>query len=571
MNRASPPDRRRHTRQLLVFAVLVGLLAVATSEYRYGSGNQLVHLPEILRTLDAGYLANDFWLNAQDAFGPRFYFRHAFAAAASVVPLWVAYAAAFVLAVVAVGVATALATRDLTGSAFAAVVATPLAMWTMPFFLAGWPAIRVASARDLTPDLLAEPLCFLALWRGIRGHPMQAAAISVLAILLHPTFGLATAAVALAASLAHLGGGPVAGRLARGHGAWAIAVGAGTVAVAVLGFWIVPGLLSGAIFVLERSEFVHLVAHVRHPHHLLPSTWFPPNLLHFGVFWAAGFVALAGWARCARIGQPPEQVARTAWAIAIAFAAVACGLACGWFFVEVVPTRWAAMAYLFRLQTLVAWLCWIVLAAAVAAAARQGWPQVTAWLRPRAPRLLAWLSAPRLRWAGLLCLSAALVGVVATVALLPAQMLPEASLVDRISQRLGHPPTFTLRESRARVRTRPGETALAAAARAATPPDATFLIPADWWHWRLHTERAVVVDWKAFPFREPAMRAWHERYLATFDLEQGVGYPARATERWLRKLAAQFRFDYAVVPRSSCLPWPTVATSGRWKLVAVAP
>ena len=570
MKSASTQGRGRNTGQLLVFAVLVGLLAVATSEYRYGSGSQLVHLPEILRTLDAGYLANDFWLNAQDAFGPRFYYRLAFAAAASVVPLWVAYAAAFALAVVAVSVATALATRDLTGSALAAVVATPLAMWTMPFFLAGWPAIRAASAIDLTPDLLVEPLCFLALWRGIRGRPMPAAAISVPAILLHPTFGLATAAVALAASLAHLGAGPAESPLARRHGAWAVAAGAGTVVIAVLGFWIVPGLLSGAIFVLEGSEFVHLVAHVRHPHHLLPSTWLLADLLRFAVFWAAGLVVLAGWARCTRLGQPPERAARTARAIAVAFAAVACGLACGWFFVEAVPTRWAATAYLFRLQTLVAWLCWIVLAAAVADAARQGWPQAMAWLRPRAPRLLPWLGAPRLRWAALLCLSAALAGVVAAVALLRAQMLPETPLVDRISERLGDPPTFTLHEARAQARTRSGEAALAAAARATTPPDAVFLIPDDWWHWRLHAERAAVVDWKAFPFRELQMRAWQERYVATFDLEQGIGYPARATERWLRKLAAQFHFDYAVVPRSSCLPWETVAASGRWKLVAVA-
>ena len=81
----------------------------------------------------------------------------------------------------------------------------------------------------------------------------------------------------------------------------------------------------------------------------------------------------------------------------------------------------------------------------------------------------------------------------------------------------------------------------------------------------------MVVDWKAFPFREPAMRVWHERYVAVFDSEQGVGYPTRTTERWLRKLAAQFRFDYAVVPRSSCLPWETVAASGQWKLVTVMP
>ena len=561
---ASPPDRSRHTWQLLVFAVLVGLLAVATGEYDYGFADLFVHLPEILRTLDAGYLANDFWLNAQDAFGPRFYYRHGFAAVASVVPLWLAYAAAFVLAVVAVGVVTALATRDLTDSTLAAVAAVPLTMWTVPFFLADWPAIRAANAAAATPELLAEPLCLLALWRGIRGRPRQAAAISVPAMLLHPTFGLATAAVALAASLAHVEGGSAEGRLARGRGAWQLAAGAGIVAVAALGFWFVPGLLSGAVFALDGREVAHLLAQVRHPHHLLPSTWAAADFLRFAVFWAAGLVALAGWAHWR--GEPPGENAKTARAIAVAFATVAGGLFCGWFFVEVVPTRWAATAYLFRLQTLAAWLCWIALAAAVAHGVRHGWRWVMAWLTAYAPRLAARLRGPRLPSAGLLCLAAVLAAMVASIALLRAQVPPGRSLAS-IVQRLGSQPIFTLPE--ARTRTAPSKGVLAAAARAATPPDAVFLVPPRWPHWRLHAERAVVVDWKGFPFRDREMRAWHDRYVAVFDVERGVGYPDRATERWLRKLAAEFRIDYAVVPRSSCLRWPTVAVSGRWKLVAV--
>lgn len=570
MERASPPDRAA-TRQLLAFAVLVGLLAAATTGYRYGLGVPVVHLPEILRTLDAGYLVNDFWLNAQEGFGPRFYFRLAIAAAASVVPLWLVYAAAFVLAVVALSVATALASRDLAGSAVAAVVAVPLVMWTVPFELAGWPAIRGASGGGtvVSPLLLAEPLCFLALWRGIRGRPMQAAAISVPAMLLHPTFGLATAAVALAAALAHLERGPAEGAPAKGRGTWALAAGAGIVAAATLGFWILPGLLSGAIFALEASEVVRLVAQVRHPHHLLPSTWPAEGFLRLAAFWAAGALALAGWRGRSRSVELAPEDARTVRAIAVVFVAVAGGLACGWFFVEVMPSRWAAMAYLFRLQALMAWLCWIVLAATVADGLRALWLRVPPrWPTP-APRLAAWLRGPGLHWAGLLGLATVLAAVAGSVALLRTEAPPAPALAVRVARWLDVPqPVFTLRE--ARLRARPAEAALAAAARTATPPDAVFLIPEEWRHWRLHAHRAVVADWKAFPFRERQMRAWHDRYLDVFDLEQGIGYPVRATERWLRVLATRYRIDYAVVPRSSCLRWPTVALSGRWKLVAVA-
>ena len=565
MERASSPSRVA-TGQLLAFAVLVGLLAAATTGYRYGLGDTVVHLPEILRSLDAGFLANDFYLNVQDGFGPRFYYRLAVAALAEAVPLWTVYAAAFVLAVVAASVVTALAARDLAGSTLAAVVAVPLAMWTVPFDLADWPAIRTASGgRDtLTPNLFVEPLCFLVLWRGVRGRPMQAAAISVPAILLHPTFGLATVAVAIAAALGRLyrvSPGPV-----RRRGALSLAAGGTLVAVAAVGLWIAPGVLSGAIFDLDGGEVARLVA-LRHPHHLRPSTWPADDFLRPAVFLAAGVLALAAWGRPARPGEPAAGDAGTVRAIAIALLAVGCGVVCGTFFIEVVPTRWAAIAYPFRLQALAAWLCWIVLAAVVAEFLRGVWRQARA-SRPAWARRLA---HPRLRWAGLLCLAVLLCALVARIALV--ELLPETSLAARMTRFLAvRQPIFTVREAGLRLRRRrPHEAGLAAAARSATPRDAVFLVPGNWQHWRLHAQRAVVYDWKAFPFRDRQMRAWHERVVAVSDLERGVGYPDRATERWLWKLAASYRFDYAVVPRSSCLSWPTIATSGPWKLVAVSP
>lgn len=549
--------------------MLVGLLTAATNGYGYGLSVSALHLPEILRTLDASYLANDFWLNAQDGFGPRFYYRLAFAAVALAVPLWLAYAAAFVLAAVATSVATALAARDLAGSALAACVAVPLVMWAVPFRLANWPAIFNANSKTAgpSPQVLAEPLCFFALWRGIRGRPIEAAAFSVPAILLHPTVGLGSAAVALAAALVRLWRRPAGGP--RRRDALAFAAAAGTVTVVAVACWIVPGVLSGAIFTLDASEVVRLVAHVRHPHHLVPSTWPVEGFLRAAVFWGAGALALAGWQR--RRGEPAAKDGGTTVAVAAALVAVGCGLVCGWFFVEVVPSRWAATAYLFRLRSLATWLCWIVLAAMVAAALQQSWLRVRAWRGRAAPRLIAWLEGPPLRWAGLACLALLLFGVSAGIALRGMHWLPDTSLPVRAAVRVARilnapQPVFTLREAGPLMGGMATE--LAEAARRETPPDAVFLLPRHWRFWRLQAERAVVVN-RAFAFREDQMQAWHDRYIAVFDLERGVGYPVRATERWLRKLWRTVPFDYAVVPRSSCLRWRTVATSGNWKLVAV--
>lgn len=66
--------------------------------------------------------------------------------------------------------------------------------------------------------------------------------------------------------------------------------------------------------------------------------------------------------------------------------------------------------------------------------------------------------------------------------------------------------------------------------------------------WRILAQRAVVVDWKAFPFREEGMREWHRRYLAIYDPEHGAGYPNDCTEGTLRELQEMWGFSHAVVP-----------------------
>ena len=57
-----------------LFCVLAGVVSTFASGYTYGEGNQVEHLPQIFRALDAEYLTGDFFLNASDTFTPRFYY-----------------------------------------------------------------------------------------------------------------------------------------------------------------------------------------------------------------------------------------------------------------------------------------------------------------------------------------------------------------------------------------------------------------------------------------------------------------------------------------------------------------
>jgi hypothetical protein len=55
---------------------------------------------------------------------------------------------------------------------------------------------------------------------------------------------------------------------------------------------------------------------------------------------------------------------------------------------------------------------------------------------------------------------------------------------------------------------------------------AVFVVPPGFGVFRLVARRAVVVDWKAIPFEEPAMRSWRERMTFCYGPTAATGFDA---------------------------------------------
>ena len=607
---------------LSVFSVLIGLLSAALSRYNYGAVNQPVYLPEILRAVHPSYLTNDFWLNSASEFGPRFYYTQAFALAADFVSIPAISYLLFIVARCALSVGAAFATRDISGSSAAALIVASVSVSASPFRLGYEAGFSNAIKSYLAPDMLAEPFLLFAIWRGIRGEPIRAAAACVPAILMQPALGVGVAGIVFIAALsrclrltwpycpkAREGAHFVAGFLLVGF-----ATGL---------FWIFPAIGSGALLSssLDSNEFVHIIASIRHPHHLIPSTW---PVRHWGLaaaFAVATVIALAEFRRVRAPGiDQHEHRARVTAIMAIFVTMTFCFFA-GWLFVEILPTRWAAAAHFYRLVVVFAWLGGILVAAAIAnqlarkdlrlaalglvslfsapalllyqvalftkihgaGTERRATPLFVAVAllilvgvfilhRPNsaAPFVavigmgvaVAIAAYPRLAPISLAAMAVVLILVVGVLSLHRSGFLPE---VGKIPSFVAHlQPVLTLDEVREHFKGR-AQADLAAAAKAGTESDAVFLVPAKWKEWRLLARRAVVVDWKAFPFREEGMLEWNRRYRAVYDLEHGAGYPDDFTEVDFRELQEMYGFHYAVVPAGH--PFPVVATSGKWTLV----
>lgn len=626
--RASP--RQRENALLAAFCLLFGALAASLSGYQFGTIDHAEQLPVIYRLMDAGYLANDFQTNSAAGFGPRYYFAQAMAALGGAFPLEAVYAALYLLVYIAITLVTAFAARDITGSAIAGIVAAALIGSSLSVFHLSTPA-RVTDVQ-LIPRFLAMPFALYAVWQGIRGAPLQSALAAAPAILIQPLLGLETAALGLAAAIAHKSALLKDWRLTElprrfwREGAAALIVFAASL------FWLVPSLATGGQGGLSAEEFVRIYGHIRHPHHIIPSAWDWEQYALGALFAGAVAAALHELWRHRR-GNANWRVSRARLiAIITVFAAIGVALACGYLFVEIFPTRLFAVAQTFRLTVVFAWLGWLLIAYSIARAIGGGVNRrsllvmascvsaptlalykTIAYIR-RLPRgdsgrdirrtmLLSPIAAIALAGAvsalhlfemprgvtlfllaiGFAAAAAASVsmrrGGIALGGLACVLALTLGALyLDRVDRPPSLPPIsdaiarqqprFTIEEAADRFYAR-YRADLARAAREHTPPDAVILIPWRWSEWRLFSERAVVVDWKFAMFSDEGMREWDDRYNAIYAFPGGAGYPNAIGDAGLAELRRRYGFDYAVLPVGAGFRLPSVLNTSRWKLADV--
>ena len=613
------------------FAVLVGALAAVASGYTYGArGGNLEQLPMIFRAMDSGYLVNDFFVNHAEGFGPRFYYVHSLALASSVVPLDALHAVLTLLSYVGVAVVTAFAARDLTGSTVGAMIAATLAATLDPFYLG-----KKAALTDslLKPAYLAMPSCLLALWLGIRGNAARAAAASIPAIALQPSIGLEAGAVALAAAagrrafaLLKRPARPTTPTVASLI--WASAIISGAAAA----LWIAPAMIAGTLPSMEISEFARIYAYSRNPHHLIPSAWPMSDWLTAAAFAGGLAIALTAFprenpSRASAAAERAERDARTAGIHAILLT-IALGFFAGWFFVEVVPSRWAIVGQFFQMSRFIAWLGWIFVGWRVARAlARREWhwgalgavcaAVPTCMLahlalsraselysrRAKSPSkdvgltlfaLAAGLAAVAYSFAdpppsyydlfpflaGLATalavaafprfVRAALTALAAVIALSVGTIAADRlwDIPDALAGAIRQP-VLTLNELRTRhERTTDGEISLEMAARIFTEPDAVFLTP-NFNTWRLLTGRASVIDLKGWTTSDAGMAEWDRRWT---DVYERAGYPDGVkNEADLLALREKYRFDYAIVNGDMDHSLPVIASDERWQMVRMPP
>lgn len=603
---------------LIALAIVGGLLATGQN-YAFGTGNHIEQLPIILRYRYPEWLSNDFFTNAASGPGPRMFYALFLAWLSRFVPLEWEFLFLTFLCNVAVILLASLLARELFG--------TP-AGFVMGFLVSFGSPIRLGGAAGLTgsalvPQLFVMPMIVGAIWALMRQKPLLCAILTSVASIFHPLIGievggifLATLAIAqwMSDKVSHKGTRK-ATLLAKWIGSVAI------LAVTAL-FWRKVMYSSASI---TSAQFVNIVAYFRHPHHYVPSTFPLKEYIESCLFLIAVMIGL----RWVKSRVPNSKGALILLQLIIGLVMLGC--VAGALFVEVLPSRLGVTAQTFRLLFLLNLVGQMLVAAGIASfwdaqELEERYDALVLFLSTYAPvtmgivfplkvlkrSLTGWIRLPIGIYNGLMTMivllyctvrpsksvSFVFLGVLFLVAysssiivqsqlgkfvlsvsylaciglLLLGYFYPE-NLAKRLTAKLIPNPILSLSALSGPM------VDVARYVHDNTPSDSLFLTPPDWGQFRYLADRAIVIDFKAFPFQDHAIVEWEQRLVDCYGKTTATGFSAvaemqenyrRITDDAILHLQAKYGFAYAVLYAETMTSFPILFTTDEFQVVRVS-
>ncbi len=606
---------------LALFCLLVGGVASLWG-YSYIGGNQVEQLPLVMRAIDPTYLANDFFVNTFGPTSPRYFFAELIALLARLAPLPAVYLGLTILCNSLSALVTALFARDLFDGSDAATLFAALAVMSAKTFWLGY--YNVVYHTPLEPSLLVMPLLLACIWAGLRRRPVLSLAAAGLAALFHPLMGLETGTIMLGVMAVEV----YLARKTQPANLPAL-LGGGAILAGFAAIVLLPNRSAPSI---PPQQFIQILAFFRHPHHYVPSTWAVWQYAQAAAFLVpVGFAWRLGYQSNARL----KQLTRPLLALCAMLALLCLG---GYVFVELLPIRLWVTAQTFRLLYIVKWLGlvlaagWIGLAVehalAPAGSAQQdpttdfsgvrlalllaglvsalsllaafsyemlGEFKRTAWLRKplvalgflAAGGLLAAAVQPdrqvfflvalfEIMAVGLLYLRPRQVGAGLNVALIGALLVPvflSSQLRPYSSIELMPKPVITLSDLSSE------EVDLANWVRRHTAKDAIFLVNPSLGEFRITAQRAIVVDFTAFPFQDQAMAEWQQRMKDCYGVTKAKGFDAvpemrdkftKITDKKLAALQTKYGFEYAVLYKATKTKHLVIFDTQNYKVIQLS-
>lgn len=588
----------------LVTVILFGIIITIVKYQGFGVADQVEQLPLVYRAMDSGYLTNDFFVNSARASVTRYWYSEMLAALASTkhsLPF------VFFLLTLAVNVAISIITylfacKLYNNSALSGLYASAATMVAVTF-AQGWNAEIFHSA--LVPAAIATPLLMGAVWATLSKKVVVATSLCIVASVFHPLMGLEIGFLLLFTfiTVALYEKRPV-----KGYGKQVVL----SLSVLVIATTVILYNENDGPR-LSTDKFIYILAYLRHPHHYLPGTFSFENYYYAVAFLLSAIIVFVS--RKTRDRSYDNGIAT----IAISILLLCVG---GYVFVELFPSRLWTTAQTFRLLYFLKWLGLVVVAGNIPTYKFRGWKQLGL--------LFATANAIVLLCSQVLVMITSAVKannkvsviadmlIVAIILVLMWQIYPHLQLLPwfiflllilltanyyRRFIRVSFLPVlvtaivlfFASESIRIYVTAKKdayiekvsgyfrqdnksyfADSEIMMYIRKKTERDAIFLTPPMWGEFRIFAERAIVVDFKAFPFRDEAMNEWYSRLVNCYGVPTLSGFKVIGeynenyrgiNDKKLMDLKRLYNFSYAVLYDNTPTGFEVLSGDGRFKLV----
>ena len=612
-------SKRNDLRSLdfIVLTIFIGIVATLAN-YGYGVENHISKLPPILREIDNSYLRNDFYVNVSSEFGPLFYFVKFTAFLANLAPLHIVALFLTLLSNGLVALITFSFARELfDGSNLAGILAACIVMSIDREGPIGQAAIIYD--RIMLPGGLIMPLILLAVWAAIRHRPIICMILAGAASILHPLVGMGAGGILLLTIIVS----KIFQRnqcSANDSTPLISIIIAPVVLAAFSAFWLLPYSSSTHI---PSDQFIEIMAHFRNPHHYIPSTFGEVAyfktvslLIAFGIAWY-------WWPKTTEVSMYRANF------VLILTALVLLLLAGGYIFVEIIPIRIWVSVQAFRFLFLIRWIGFILVAGNIAnrlSTQKNNFYATLFLVSTISPIAIGithfsqlsknWIKA-RFAWLGVYLETAPVFMLVVLVLLFEESATPAIMLLTLLifialafvswprkafysvlggaiilfiltgwfRQDIELPPIIDktligkLIKPQITLQDLSGNAVdVAEYARENTPKDSLFLTPPFFGQFRLTAERAIIVDFKAFPFQDTAMVEWQQRLFDCYGKPASSGFPAvKEMEKnyeiiddsKIRDLKAKYGISYAVLYKQTPTQFPNLYENQEYKIIQV--
>jgi hypothetical protein len=324
-------------------AVLAAALVVFQIGYSYGEPSHTIFLPWVLHEIDPSLLANDWFVNTI----PHHLNSIRFMA-------WIGRLVPLPAAMLVLHLASLLLLCGVAYRLIFRLFADPPVFYVALFLLLRWGTDGLGGnglwGSYLVQHNFGVPFCLLAFYLALKDRPVAAAFVCALTTWIHIQLGALTMLVLGVRML--LDWRRTGFRRVLLAGGVYLAVAAPTVVQQWMLYMAGPSPLSA-------SEYLYLHGTMRHPHHVIPSSWFGSEFYRFFLVMGMGALA-ADWRR-----EPHRTVA--IWAAVILALCVA-----GTVFVEMIPVKFMIKLQVFRMTVFVKFFAVVYAACFLLAALRKG-------------------------------------------------------------------------------------------------------------------------------------------------------------------------------------------------------